>query len=66
MSSIIVKAGPNDNSDAVIRKFQKKILLEKVIQEYRDKMYHKKNSEKKKEAREEKRRKINRFKKYSQ
>ncbi len=34
--SIVVKAGPNDSSDSVIRKFQKKVALDGVIQEYRD------------------------------
>jgi len=58
--SIIVKATGNDNSDAVIRKFQKKIVMEKVIQEYRDQMFFKKGSEKRKEMLAEKRRKIRR------
>lgn len=56
--SIIVKAGANDSSDSVIRKFQKKVVMEKVVQEYRDLMFHKKNSEKRKERLAEKRRKI--------
>ena len=60
--SIIVKAGPNDSSDAVIRKFQKKVLMEKVIQEYRDLAFHKSESEKRQERRKEKRRKIMRAK----
>lgn len=58
--SIIVKAGANDSSDSVIRKFQKKVVMEKVVQEYRDLMFHKKNSEKRKEYLAEKRRKIRR------
>ncbi len=58
--SIIIKAGPNDNTDAVIRKFQKKAIMEKVVQEYRDMMFHKKNSEKRKEQLAERRRKIRR------
>ena len=63
--SIIIKAGPNDSSDAVIRKFQKKVALENVVQEYRDLMYHKSNSEIRKEKLAEKRRKINRAKRYN-
>ena len=62
MSSIIVKAGPNDNSDAVIRKFQKRVVMDKVVQEYRDMMFHKKNSEKRKERLAERDRKIRRAK----
>ncbi len=58
--SIIIKAGTNDSSDSVIRKFQKKAIMEKVVQEYRDLMFHKKNSEKRKEKLAERRRKIRR------
>lgn len=58
--SIIIKAGPNDNTDAVIRKFQKKAVMEKVVQEYRDMMFHKKDSEKRKERLAERQRKIRR------
>lgn len=57
---IIIKAGPNDNSDAVIRKFQKKQVMEKVVQEYRDLMFFKKGAEKRKEYLAERRRKIRR------
>ena len=57
---IIIKAGPNDNSDAVIRKFQKKQIMEKVVQEYRDLMFDKKGAEKRKEYLAERRRKIRR------
>lgn len=63
--SIIVKAGANDSSDAVIRKFQKKVVMEKVVQEYRDLMYHKKNSEKRQEREKERQRKIRRALRYS-
>lgn len=62
MSSIIVKAGPNDNSDSVIRKFQKRVLMDKAVQEYRDLMFHKSNSEKRKEKLAERDRKIRRAK----
>ena len=57
---IIIKASGNDSTDAVIRKFQKKMVAEKVVQEYRDLMFHKKNSEKRKEMLAERRRKIRR------
>ena len=63
--SIIIKAGPKDTTDAVIRKFQKKVIMEGVLQEYRDLTYHKKNSEKRQERLAEKRRKIMRAKRYN-
>lgn len=56
--SIIVRRGPKDTTDMVIRKFQKKITLENVIQEYRDREFHKTNSEKRQERRAERARKI--------
>lgn len=64
MSSIIVKAGPNDKSDDVIRKFQKRIALENVVQEYRDRQFHKTDSEKRQERRAEKMRKIMRARRF--
>lgn len=62
--SIIVKATGNDNSDAVIRKFQKKVALENVVLEYRERQFHKSNSEKRQEMRKEKMRKIRRAARY--
>lgn len=56
--SIIVRKGPKDTTDAVIRKFQKKVALENVIQEYRDREYHKSESEKRQERRATRLRKI--------
>lgn len=58
--SIIVKRGPNDTTDSVIRKFQKKVALENVIQEYRDREFHVTDSEKRQLRRAEKMRKIRR------
>lgn len=63
--SIVVKAGPNDTSDSLIRKFQKRVALEGVIQEYRDLEFHKKDSLKRQERLAEKRRKIMRAKRYA-
>lgn len=56
--TIIVKRGPNESTDAVIRKFQKKVALENVIQEYRDREFHKTDSEKRQERRAARMRKI--------
>ena len=60
--SIIIKASGNDNTDAVIRKFQKKVALENVILEYRDRQFHKTDAQKRQERRAEKQRKIMRAK----
>ncbi len=64
--SIIVKAGTKDNTDSIIKKFQKRVALEGVVQEYRDRQYHKTQSEKRQERRKEKVRKIMRAKRYAQ
>lgn len=64
--SIIIKAGPKDNTDSIIRKFQKRVALEGVIQEYRDRQYHKTEAQKRQEKRAEKMRKIMRAKRYAQ
>lgn len=63
--SIIVRRGPNDSNDAVIRKFQKKVALENVIQEYRDREFHKTDSEKRQERRAAKVRKIMRARSFN-
>lgn len=60
--SIIVKAKGNDTSDSLIRKFQKLVATEGVIQQYRELEFYKKNSIKKQERLAEKRRKIRRAK----
>ncbi len=62
--SIIIKAGPGDTTDQVIRKFQKRVALENVVQEYRDRQFHKTEAEKRQERRAERMRKIMRAKKF--
>ncbi|MDO8618841.1 MAG: 30S ribosomal protein S21 [Candidatus Daviesbacteria bacterium] len=62
--AIVVKAGPNDNTDSVIRKFQKRVLMEGLIPEIRAREFHKKPSELRQEYLAEKRRKIMRYKRY--
>lgn len=64
--TFIIRKGPSDSNDALIRKFQKKTLLENVIQEYRDKQYHKSQSQIKQEKRAERMRKIMRAKRLNQ
>lgn len=62
--AIIVKAGPNDKTEDIIRKFQKKVLLEGLIPEIRAREFHKKPSQLRQEYLAEKRRKIMRYKRY--
>ncbi|MDO8573815.1 MAG: 30S ribosomal protein S21 [Candidatus Daviesbacteria bacterium] len=61
---IVVKAGPNDNTDSVIRKFQKRVVAEGLVQEIRDRSVYRKPSELRQEYLAEKRRKIMRAKRY--
>lgn len=63
--SIVVKAGPGDTTDSVIRKFQKKVVAEGLVQEIRDKSVYRKPSQLRQEYLAEKRRKIMRAKRYS-
>ena len=63
--SIIIRATGNDKSEDVIRKFQKKVALENVVLEYRERQFHKTASEKRQERRAEKQRKIRRAKRLS-
>ncbi len=62
--AIVVKAGPNDTTDSVIRKFQKRVLAEGLIPEIRAREFHKKPSELRQEYLAEKRRKIMRYKRF--
>lgn len=62
---IIVKAGPNDTTDSVIRKFQKKVLAEGIIPEIRAREFHKKPSQLRQEYLAERRRKIMRSRRQS-
>lgn len=63
--SIVVKAGPGDSTDSVIRKFQKKVVAEGLVQEIRDRSVYRKPSELRQEYLAEKRRKIMRAKRYN-
>jgi ribosomal protein S21 len=62
--SIIVKAQAGQSTDQVIKQFQKRVALEDVVKEYRDKQFHKTESEKRQERRAEKQRKIMRAKRF--
>jgi ribosomal protein S21 len=63
--SIVVKAGPKDNNDSVIRKFQKQVALEGLVQEIRKREAYRKPSQLRQEYLAEKRRKIMRYKRLS-
>lgn len=60
--SIVIKAGPNDKTDDVIRKFQKQVVAEGLVQEIRDRQAYRKPSQLRQEYLAEKRRKIMRAK----
>lgn len=62
--SIVVKAGPGDSTDSVIRKFQKRVVMEGLVQEIRDRSVYRKPSELRQEYLAEKRRKIMRARRY--
>lgn len=60
--AIVVKAGPQDNTDQVIRKFKKKVLQNDLINKIKDREFFKKPSLIKKEKLSEKRRQRKRAK----
>lgn len=62
--SIVVKAGPGDSTDSIIRKFQKRVVAEGLVQEIRDRSVYRKPSQLRQEYLAEKRRKIMRAKRY--
>lgn len=62
--AVFVKANPGESSDSLMKRFQRKIVAEKIIPEMRDREYFKKASELKKEYLAEKRRKIMRYRRY--
>lgn len=63
---VIVKAGPKDTTDSIIRKFQKKVLAERLVQEIRDRGVYRKPSQLRQEYLAEKRRKIMRARRLAQ
>jgi len=59
----IVKAGPGDTTDRVIRKFKKKVQQDQILTTIREREFYKKPSEVKKEKLAESKRKKKRNKK---
>ena len=62
--TLVVKAGPKDTNESLIRKFQKVVLMDGLIKEIRRREYHKKPSMLRQEYLAEKRRKIMRAKRF--
>lgn len=60
--TIIVKAGPQDNTDQVIKRFKKKIQQDDILTEIKDRERYKKPSVIKKEKLAEKKRQRKRAK----
>ena len=64
---IIVKAGPGDTTDSLIRKFTKKVRDDGVLQELKKHEYYMSPSEKRKEEKKERdRKKFSSRRNYSQ
>jgi len=58
--AIVVKAQPGEHVDSLIRKFNRKVQTENLLQEIRDREHYLKPSVKRQQAEAEKRRKIHR------
>lgn len=63
---IVIKAGPGDTTDTVIKRFQKQVAAEGLVQEIRQREFYRKPAELRKEYLAERRRKIMRAKRLSQ
>ena len=61
---IIIKAGANEKTDSVIRRFQKQVAAEGLVQEIRERSAYRKPSQLRQEYLAEKRRKIMRAKRF--
>ena len=53
----VVKAGPGDTTDSLIRKFSKKVLSDGILQDLRKREFYQKPSQKRKEEKKERERK---------
>jgi ribosomal protein S21 len=57
---VFVKAQPGDTSDAIIRKFMRKVLNEGILQDLKKREFYVKPAEKRKEAKKELARRLRR------
>ncbi len=62
---VFVKAQPGDTSDALIRKFMRKVLNEGILQDLKKREFYVKPAEKRKEAKKELARRMRRNRKSS-
>lgn len=62
---VFVKAQPGDTSDALIRKFMRKVLNEGILQDLKKREFYVKPAEKRKEAKKELKRRLRRNRKMS-
>ena len=53
----VVKAGPGDTTDSLIRKFSKKVLSDGILQDLKKREFYQKPSQKRKEEKKERERK---------
>jgi ribosomal protein S21 len=63
---LVIKAGKNDTTDSIIRKFQKQVAAEGLVQEIRDRKEYQKPSQLRQKYLSERRRKIMRFKRLAE
>jgi ribosomal protein S21 len=63
---VFVKAQPGDSSDSLIRKFQRKVLNEGVLQDLKKRERYMKPAEKRKEEKKELKRRLRRNKRMHQ
>ncbi len=63
---VFVKAQPGDTSDALIRKFMRKVLNEGILQDLKKREHYIKPSEKRKDEKKELKRRLRRNRKMSQ
>jgi len=60
---VFVKAQPGDSSDALIRKFMRKVLNEGILQDLKKREYYVKKAEKRKEKKRELARRLHKARK---
>jgi small subunit ribosomal protein S21 len=63
---VFVKAQPGDSSDSLIRKFQRKVVNEGVLQDLKKREHYVKPAEKRKEVKKELKRRLRRNNKIRQ
>ncbi len=59
--SVVVRLKPGESTDNLIKRFKKKVVYEKVIEQVKDRVSYMKPSQVKQEAIKEKKRKIKRY-----